>query len=134
MKYLMLACLLVVGCGNGEEVKQRPSSKDYRPTELLAMATPPTEAIVVEGKVTQSANTKQTATKGKVMVMVEDPGISTVENHKYIYAVFESGEKDFSESFTRWVRLLQDGFPVRINGKVMKTDKDTIYLIECEVK
>lgn len=132
MKYLMLACLLVVGCGKGEEVVY--PAKTYKPSELIEMATLPGEVIKVSGKVYQfdKPNNEQ-----RWFFSIEDGVIKTVEDDKQIVIVFDSKDKEFSESLRKWFNELYKGRHVTIKGKPVRLpsdDKKRVYIYDPEIQ
>lgn len=130
MRYLLLVGLVLVGCsGKGEEKQTR-----FKPSELLAMKELPANEIILVGKVAFSGATKQDARPRKVMVIVEDNVISTKDKKEYVNVVFESEEKDFSDSFVKWVESLYDERRIEVKGKLLRTDKGQIFLYNAELQ
>lgn len=133
MRYILLVGLLVVGCGKGEEKATTSSEKTrFTPSELLAMKALPTGVITLTGRIAFAGQTKADARKNKVMVAVEEDVVSTSKHANYIWVVFET-DSEFSDTFVRWVKYLDDRQFVSIKGKVFKAG-DTIYMNEAEVQ
>lgn len=135
MRYLLLIGLVLVGCGKGEEKATTSSEKTrFTPSELLAMKELPQGEIVVVGKVAMADGTKKEATMRKVTVVVEDDVISTKEKNQYVYVVFESDDKDFSQSFVDWVKRLNNEKSLRAKGKLLRGNNESIFIYDAELQ
>lgn len=135
MRYLLIA-LMLAGCSSPvatvATVPAKP--KVYKPSELVAMKEKlPEGEVEITGQIYQAASVPKSLEE-RVMVMVEDRGIRTTEDHNHMMLVFESNGKTYSPKFVEWVDRVRLGYISNVRAKgVLKLIDGYVYLSQCEV-